>query len=58
MTDSRPPMSHATGAPVADNLNIMTAGPGNLFRKMTSALRQLLFDNTARAMGVARLNVK
>lgn len=32
--------------------------PGNLFRKMTSALRQLLFDNTARAMGDARLEVK
>ncbi|MCO6416512.1 catalase [Siccirubricoccus sp. KC 17139] len=27
MSDSRPSMTHATGAPVADNLNIMTAGP-------------------------------
>ena len=27
MTDRRPPMTHATGAPVADNLNTMTAGP-------------------------------
>ena len=26
MTDRRPPMTHATGAPVADNLNTMTAG--------------------------------
>jgi catalase len=26
MTDSRPPMTHANGAPVVDNLNIMTAG--------------------------------
>jgi catalase len=27
MTESRPPMTHAAGAPVSDNLNIMTAGP-------------------------------
>ncbi|WP_377831218.1 catalase (plasmid) [Bradyrhizobium lupini] len=32
--------------------------PGNLFRKMLSAHRQVLFDNTARAMGDARLEVK
>jgi catalase len=32
--------------------------PGNLFRKMLSAQRQALFDNTARAMGDARLEVK
>jgi catalase len=27
MSDTPPPMTHATGATVADNLNIMTAGP-------------------------------
>jgi catalase len=27
MTNSRPPMTHAAGASVSDNLNIMTAGP-------------------------------
>jgi catalase len=27
MNNSRPPMTHAAGAPVSDNLNIMTAGP-------------------------------
>ena len=27
MIDRFPPMTHATGAPVADNLNIQTAGP-------------------------------
>jgi catalase len=27
MTDRTPPMTHATGAPVADNTNIKTAGP-------------------------------
>src|ERR1700733_4004594 len=27
MTDRTPPMTHATGAPVADNTNIRTAGP-------------------------------
>jgi catalase len=32
--------------------------PGNLFRMMTSAQQQLLFENTARAMGDARLEVK
>ena len=32
--------------------------PGNLFRKMTSAQRQLLFENTARAMGDAKLHIK
>lgn len=32
--------------------------PGNLFRKMTSEQRQRLFDNTARAMVDARLEVK
>jgi catalase len=32
--------------------------PGNLFRKMTSAQRKVLFENTARAMGDARLEVK
>jgi catalase len=32
--------------------------PGNLFRLMTPARQQLLFDNTARAMGDARAEVK
>jgi catalase len=32
--------------------------PGILFRKMTPIQQQLLFENTARAMGDARLEVK
>src|SRR3981189_1562575 len=32
--------------------------PGNLFRKMTPAQQQVLFENTARAMGDASLHVK
>jgi catalase len=32
--------------------------PGNLFRLMTPAQQQALFDNTARAMGDARLHIK
>lgn len=32
--------------------------PGNLFRKMSPGQQQLLFENTARAMGDARLEVK
>jgi Catalase/Catalase-related immune-responsive/HD domain len=32
--------------------------PGNLFRLMTSAQQQRLFDNTARAMGDARPHIK
>jgi catalase len=32
--------------------------PGILFRKMTSSQQQLLFENTARAMGDARVKVK
>src|ERR1700720_3796638 len=32
--------------------------PGNLFRKMTPAQRQALFENTARAMGDARAQIK
>src|SRR5277367_2933621 len=32
--------------------------PGDLFRKMSSAQKQVLFENTARAMGDARLEVK
>ena len=32
--------------------------PGNLFRKMTLVQRQALFENTARAMGDARLEAK
>jgi catalase len=32
--------------------------PGNLFRKMTPQQQQLLFDNTTRAMGDARLHIK
>jgi catalase len=31
--------------------------PGNLFRKMTAEQKQLLFDNTARAMKGASLEV-
>jgi catalase len=27
MSNPRSPMTHATGAPVVDNLNIITAGP-------------------------------
>jgi catalase len=32
--------------------------PGNLFRLMTPGQQQYLFENTARAMGDARLEVK
>ena len=32
--------------------------PGNLFRLMTPAQQQVLFDNTARAMGDARQHIK
>ena len=32
--------------------------PGNLFRKMNAAQRQMLFENTARAMGDAKLHIK
>jgi catalase len=32
--------------------------PGNLFRLMTSTQRQVLFANTARAMGDAKLQIK
>jgi catalase len=32
--------------------------PGNLFRKMTPAQQQALFENTARAMGDARAHIK
>jgi catalase len=32
--------------------------PGNLFRKMTPAQQQVLFENTARAMGDARQHIK
>jgi catalase len=32
--------------------------PGNLFRLMTPAQQQTLFDNTARAMGDARAHIK
>ena len=32
--------------------------PGNLFRLMTPAQQQALFDNTARAMGDARQHIK
>jgi len=31
---------------------------GNLFRMMTPAQRQVLFENTARAMGDAKLHIK
>jgi catalase len=32
--------------------------PGNLFRLMTPSQQQALFENTARAMGDARLHIK
>ena len=32
--------------------------PGNLFRKMTPQQQQVLFENTARAMGDAKLHIK
>src|SRR5260370_26571738 len=32
--------------------------PGNLFRRMTPAQQRLLFENTARAMGDAKLHIK
>src|SRR6266850_2400230 len=32
--------------------------PGNLFRKMTAQQQRLLFENTARAMGDAKLQIK
>jgi catalase len=32
--------------------------PGNLFRTMTPRQRQMLFENTARAMGDAKLDIK
>jgi catalase len=32
--------------------------PGNLFRLMTPAQQHVLFENTARAMGDARLHIK
>jgi catalase len=32
--------------------------PGNLFRKMTPQQQRLLFENTARAMGDAKLHIK
>jgi catalase len=32
--------------------------PGNLFRMMTPAQKQVLFQNTARAMGDANLHIK
>jgi catalase len=32
--------------------------PGDLFRSMTPAQRQALFENTARAMGDARPHIK
>jgi catalase len=32
--------------------------PGDLFRKMTPALQQILFDNTARQVGVAARHIQ
>ena len=51
-------LTHANGAPVADNLNIQTAvdqflQPGALFRLMSTEAQQRLFQNTARAMNGA-----
>jgi catalase len=59
MTDSRPPMTHATGAPVADNLNIMTAGPRGpallqdvwLIEKMAHFDREVIPERRMHAKG-------
>ncbi|MCK1682864.1 catalase [Bradyrhizobium sp. 147] len=59
MTDYRPPMTHATGAPVADNLNIMTAGPRGpallqdvwLIEKMAHFDREVIPERRMHAKG-------
>ncbi|GAB1584510.1 catalase [Phyllobacterium phragmitis] len=59
MSDKRPPMTHATGAPVADNLNIMTAGPRGpallqdvwLIEKMAHFDREVIPERRMHAKG-------
>jgi catalase len=59
MSDRRPPMRHATGAPVADNLNIMTAGPRGpallqdvwLIEKMAHFDREVIPERRMHAKG-------
>ena len=59
MTDSRPPMTHATGAPVVDNLNTMTAGPRGpallqdiwLIEKMAHFDREVIPERRMHAKG-------
>ena len=64
-------LTTVAGAPVPDNQNVLTARsnfrqddsnyytqPGKLFRLMNPAQQQALFENTARAMGDAPLEVK
>ncbi|HLG82025.1 MAG TPA: catalase [Bradyrhizobium sp.] len=59
MTDSRPAMTHATGAPVTDNLNIMTAGPRGpallqdvwLIEKMAHFDREVIPERRMHAKG-------
>ncbi len=59
MSESRPSMTHATGAPVADNLNIMTAGPRGpallqdiwLIEKMAHFDREVIPERRMHAKG-------
>lgn len=59
MSDPRPPMTHATGAPVTDNLNIMTAGPRGpallqdvwLIEKMAHFDREVIPERRMHAKG-------
>jgi len=59
MSNSRPPMTHATGAPVVDNLNIMTAGPRGpallqdiwLIEKMAHFDREVIPERRMHAKG-------
>jgi catalase len=59
MSDSRPPMTHATGAPVTDNLNTMTAGPRGpallqdiwLIEKMAHFDREVIPERRMHAKG-------
>jgi catalase len=59
MSDSRPPMTHATGAPAVDNLNTMTAGPRGpallqdiwLIEKMAHFDREVIPERRMHAKG-------
>ncbi|MEH2548949.1 catalase [Bradyrhizobium sp. AZCC 2262] len=59
MTDTRPPMTHATGTPVVDNLNTMTAGPRGpallqdiwLIEKMAHFDREVIPERRMHAKG-------